>query len=231
MVFDVPKHVPKMGSWLAGFWCSNSELQLQLQLNNKTEVMLIDIGTIQKLSSISVSTLQLESLFLTVKSRGVLLNSTLSMENFICQTCESYTCTIESVLSGSIFPMRLQWNWSPHSHCHASTTAVLYFLAGLFPLSTSIIAYRTVLLTSYWKNAKTEHISPLFQSLYWLPIQQRIWYKINTLCYKCSTHTALFYLCDCLQLYTPSRTLCSASDTLSLRIPRTRFPLLVPSLF
>ena len=34
--------------------------------------------------------------------------------------------------------------------------------------------------------------------------------------------TALFYLCDCLQLYTPSRTLRSASDTLSLQIPRTR---------
>ena len=30
------------------------------------------------------------------------------------------------------------------------------------------------------------------------------------------------YLCDCLQLYTPSRTLRSASDTLSLQIPRTR---------
>ena len=70
---------------------------------------------------------------------------------------------------------------------------------------------------------KTDHITPLFQFLHWLPIQQRIQYKINTLCYKCITGTASSYLCYCLQLYAPSRrTLRSASDTLSLQIPRTR---------
>ena len=72
------------------------------------------------------------------------------------------------------------------------------------------------------KKCKTDHITPLFQFLHWLPIQQRIQYKINTLCCKCITGTAPSYFCDCLQLYTPSRTLRSASDTLSLQIPRTR---------
>ena len=50
----------------------------------------------------------------------------------------------------------------------------------------------------------------------------RIWYKINTVCYKCVTHTAPAYLCDCLQLYTHSHTLHSASNTLSLQIPHIR---------
>ena len=72
------------------------------------------------------------------------------------------------------------------------------------------------------KKRKTDHITPLFQFIHWHPIQQRIQYKINTLCYKCITGTAPSYLCDCLQFYTPSRTLRSASDTLSLMIPRTR---------
>ena len=71
-------------------------------------------------------------------------------------------------------------------------------------------------------NVKLDHITPLFQFLHWLPIQQIIQYKINTLCYKCITGTVPSYLCDCLQLYTPSRTLRSASDTLSFQIPRTR---------
>ena len=48
------------------------------------------------------------------------------------------------------------------------------------------------------------------------------WPFICTLCYKCLTGTALSYLCDCLQLFRASRTLCSASDTLSLQIPSTR---------
>ena len=34
--------------------------------------------------------------------------------------------------------------------------------------------------------------------------------------------TAPSYLCDCLQLYTSSHTLHSASDTLSLQIPHTK---------
>ena len=61
------------------------------------------------------------------------------------------------------------------------------------------------------------NLSTGFQS-----IPQRIQYKINTLCYKCSTCTAPSFLCDCLQLYTPSRTFRSASDALSFQIPRTR---------
>ena len=81
------------------------------------------------------------------------------------------------------------------------------------------------------KRCKTDHITPLFQFLHWLPIQQRIQYKINTLCYKCITGTAPSYLWDCLQLNTPFRALCSASDTLSLQIPRTRLSTVGSSTF
>ena len=66
------------------------------------------------------------------------------------------------------------------------------------------------------KKRESDHITPLFQALHWLLIKQRIRYKINTLCYRCITCTAPSNLCDRLQLSTPSRTLRSASDTLSL---------------
>ena len=62
------------------------------QLNSeKTEAMLI--GTRQNLSPISVNTLQLDDptvpLSDPVKSLGVLLDGTLSVENFISQTAKS----------------------------------------------------------------------------------------------------------------------------------------------
>ena len=42
-------------------------------------------------------------------------------------------------------------------------------------------------------------------------------------CYKCITVTAPSYLCDCIQVYTPSRTLRSSHTlSLSLRIPHNR---------
>ena len=98
------------------------------------------------------------------------------------------TSSDELALSRSIFPSRPQWNWSLHSFCHDLTTAVLSFLTGLLPLSTAFVAYRSVLLASYRKKRKTDQIIPLLQSLQWHPIQQRIQYKINTLCYKCTYH-------------------------------------------
>jgi len=70
------------------------------------------------------------------------------------------------------------------------------------------------------KKHKTD-IIPLFKSLHWLPIQWTIQYKINTLCCNCFMGAALSYLCDCLQLYTSSHTLRSASDNLGLQIPCT----------
>ena len=59
------------------------------------------------------------------------------------------TSSVELVLSGSIVSPRLQRNWSPHSFCHASTTAALSFLVCLLPLSIAIVAYRTVLFALY----------------------------------------------------------------------------------
>ena len=81
------------------------------------------------------------------------------------------------------------------------------------------------------KRCETDHIAFLFQSLHWLPITQIIKYKINTLCYKCIKGTALSYICDCPQLYTPSDTLCSVSDTLTSRFLVPDFPLLSFSIF
>ena len=47
--------------------------------------------------------------------------------------------------------------------------------------------------------------------------------KHCTLCYKCITRTAPSYLCDCIQVFTPSRTLRSSHTlSLSLWIPHNR---------
>ena len=72
------------------------------------------------------------------------------------------------------------------------------------------------------RKRKADNITLLFEHFHRLSIQQRIQYTINSLCYNCITGTAPSYLCDCLQLYTPSRDLRSASVTFGLQIPRTR---------
>jgi hypothetical protein len=72
------------------------------------------------------------------------------------------------------------------------------------------------------RKKKTDHITPLLKQLHWLPVSDRIIYKINTLTYKCIHGLAPNYLSDLISLYTPSRTLRSSSDPLKLNIPHTK---------
>ena len=72
------------------------------------------------------------------------------------------------------------------------------------------------------RKKKADNITPLLRSLHWLPIKKRISYKLASLCYKCLNDSAPDYLCSCLELYTPSRTLRSSSDALVLRVPHAK---------
>ena len=69
---------------------------------------------------------------------------------------------------------------------------------------------------------KFEHITPTLKSLHWLPIKQRIRYKICVLVFKCINGTAPTYLNDKLVKYIPSRSLRSSKDNKMLQVPKVR---------
>jgi hypothetical protein len=71
------------------------------------------------------------------------------------------------------------------------------------------------------KTHKFDHISPVLDSLHWLPIQKRIEFKILILTFKCVHGPAPKYLAELIHPYLPTRTLRS-SDQLLLQIPKTR---------
>ncbi|KAK0133398.1 hypothetical protein N1851_031083 [Merluccius polli] len=66
-----------------------------------------------------------------------------------------------------------------------------------------------------------EHITPILHSLHWLPIKQRITFKILLLTFKALHHLAPPYLSDLLVPHRPTRALRSSS-TLSLTLPRSK---------
>ena len=151
-------------------WMTQNKLQIN---SEKTEAVLI--GTRQKLPSISVNTRQLDDTTVplsdSVKSLGVLLDSTLSMENFISQaakSCYYQLCRISSVrkylsteatvkLVTSLILSRLDC-------CNS-------LLSGL-PASSvqSLCCIQNCDARHILKKRKTDHITPLFQFLHWLPI-------------------------------------------------------------
>ena len=73
-----------------------------------------------------------------------------------------------------------------------------------------------------FRTTRSAHVTHLLHSLHWLPIEQRIEYKLSLLCFKIISHQAPIYLSEVLHLYTPSRQLCSSTDTRVFRIPSFR---------
>lgn len=78
------------------------------------------------------------------------------------------------------------------------------------------IAARLVTLTK-----RTDHITPILNSLHWLPVRKRIIFKILLLTFKVIRGLAPAYLTDLLHFYTPSRALRSSSKQL-LKMPIAR---------
>ncbi len=71
------------------------------------------------------------------------------------------------------------------------------------------------------KCRKHEHITPILRSLHWLPVHQRIDFKILLFVYKSLHNLAPVYLSELLHLYTPSRSLRSCDQAL-LVVPHVR---------
>ena len=63
-----------------------------------------------------------------------------------------------------------------------------------------------------FRTPKSAHIGPSLFDLHWLPISRRIEHKIALICFHTVSVTAPPYLSELLYLYSPSRSLRSASD-------------------
>ena len=63
-------------------------------------------------------------------------------------------------------------------------------------------------------SKKRDHITPLLINLHWLPIHERIKYKILLLTFKALHGLAPSYICDLITKYKPARTLRSSNELL-----------------
>ena len=61
---------------------------------------------------------------------------------------------------------------------------------------------------------RREHITPMLFALHWLPIRQRIQFKLLLLVYRCTHQLAPAYLMDLVVPYVPARSLRSAEQNL-----------------
>ena len=63
-----------------------------------------------------------------------------------------------------------------------------------------------------FRKSKHEQVTPLLKKLHWIPVKERILFKIATFAFCFFYGTLPPYLSSCLSVYTPSHTLHSSSD-------------------
>ena len=158
-----------------------------------------------------------------MKSLGVTLDSALSLKqqiNTVCRACYFHIRQISKIRKflsqESVVKLVSCFFLSCLDYCYSLLTDLPTESINKFQ-NVQNCAARLVL-----GIRKCEHITPALKTLHWLPISQRIHYKLSLLGYKSFNSLLPSYLSDFLSPYTISHTLRSTSDITRLSVPQYR---------
>ena len=194
-------------------WMRSNKLKLN---DEKTEIVVVQPKHLkqEKLPDIKIG----DSLITPsshARNIGIIFDDTLSMDKQITATCQAANFQIRRI--GRIRKY-LTFD-AAKTVVHAYVTSRLdngnALLVGAHKYQkqklqhTQHSAARLVKLTR-----KHDHITPVLKQLHWLPIEQRIYYKICLLAYKAQNGQAPAYLCSLLKPYSTQRSLRSSNKSL-----------------
>jgi len=196
-----------------------------LKLNDeKTEFIVL--GTHQNLKKMTTAQIKIGDCCIRssshVRNIGAVFDSNMKMEKQVTSTCRSAWFQLHQVgkirnyLSGD----------QTKSIIHALVTSKLdqnnSLLVGIpETLSSKLQKVQNAAAKIVFRAKKYDHVTNLLRQLHWLPIQQRIVFKVLLLTYKCLNNEGPQYLRDLLTWHQPQRSLRS-SNILQLEIPKTR---------
>jgi hypothetical protein len=196
-----------------------------LKLNeDKTEILIIsrkkDID--DHVPNIKIGDANVEASH-SAKNIGVIFDKTLNMDAHINATCKRAFWEIRNI--GRIRPYLDEKSTASLVHSFVSSkldycNSLLYGLPKkqhdkfqrVLNCAARVVA----------KVRKHDHITPTLSALHWLPIPQRIEFKLLLLTFKALNGLAPEYLAELLNLYKAPRTLRSDSQAL-LEVPKTKF--------
>jgi len=160
-----------------------------------------------------------------VRNLGVYLDSDLSMKSHITKTCQAAHFHLRNI--GKV--RKLLDTKSTKTLVHQLITSrVDYCNAMLLGISdTSLHRLQKIqnkAAKMITRSSAREHVKPILKSLHWLPVKERVDYKIACLIYKCLNEEAPSYLSELVEVHAPSRSLRSGTKQL-LKVPNHRLAL------
>ena len=159
----------------------------------------------------------------TIRNLGVIFDSCMSMSYHISHIWSTVTFYLRNI-------SRIR-RFIDQSACHNAVRSLVLsridYCNGLLSSIPSNQLIRVQRLQNWAARlilqVSRDHPSqPLLNSLHWLPLKQRIIFKLLLFVYRTLNNQAPEYLRNCLNLYTPTRSLRSASDPLRLTYSVTR---------
>lgn len=143
-----------------------------------------------------------------VKNLGVIFDSLLNMDHQVRNITKSCYHQLQKI--GRIRPLYQKALVKPlyaHLWPLVFTTAMPYYTVYVPVPCQDFTAARIITGTR-----KYDHITPVLVKLHWLPIKQRIQYKLILQFFKALHGTSPFYIQELVQVYKPNRSLRSESS-------------------
>ena len=150
-----------------------------------------------------------------VMSLGVTLDSGLTLNRHISTVCSAASLHIRNL--GKIRHLLSQS--VTEKLVHAFITARLdYCNSILYGLPKKVVKRLQLIQNTaarlVTRSKRDSHITPVLESLHWLPVQERIIYKVLLLTYKAIHGSAPSYISELISNYTPGRNLRSSTRNL-----------------
>lgn len=200
-------------------------VQNKLKLNDeKTEVIVLTSKQHRSshgISQVFVGDVPIEPKQ-AVRNLGAIFDQSLTMDDFVKAICSSAYFHLRNL--SSIRSSITQE--SAHTLVHAFISSRLDYcnslLVGISVASLNKLQrVQNMAARLVTKTKKRDHITPVLKSLHWLPVKERITFKVLLLAFKCIHHKAPKYLSDLLHIYEPPRQLRSSNSSL-LTVPKSR---------
>jgi hypothetical protein len=189
-------------SWMArNFLCLN---------DGKTEFLVI--GTYQQLQKVVLPSIKIgeSDIQPTTKARniGCIMDSNMKLQHHVDAVCKTAWFHLRNIYKIRKFLNRDCTEMLIHAFI---TSKLDYANSLLYGLPQALLGklqrVQNGAARLVFQAGKFDHVTPLFRSLHWLPVEQRIHFKILLLAYKALHHQAPGYITDLLEVYVPARAL------------------------
>jgi hypothetical protein len=202
-------------------WMTNNKLKLN---DNKTEVMQVSSAWQKskcESTNLSIGTHSVAP-SCSVRNLGVVFDAHLKMDSQVKSVCKNSYCHLRKI--GKI---------RKYLTTKATTRVIHAFVSSRLDHNNSLLhgipkvhiqklqRVQNSAARIITRTKKSESITPHLIKLHWLPVKQRIEFKILTLTYRCLNDLGPSYLAELLKPYEPTRTLRSSSSQ-SLCVPKSK---------